>query len=90
MLSTWARQVGRHPAMSNPPSGSSFMKKEMMREQKYLQVFQCKNTVVEMEQDRLQRQRREKVELDKAPYPSVSAAPSHVQQHLACSGCTMD
>lgn len=76
--------------MSKPPSGSRFMKKEPVREQKHLQVFQCINSVVETEQDRLTRKREEQAELDKAPYPSVSTAPSHFQKHLACPGCTTD
>lgn len=88
-LFTWA-QVGGHPAMSKPPSGSRFMRKEPVREQKHLQIFQCINSVVETEQDRLTRKREEQAELDKAPYPSVSTAPSHFQKHLACPGCTTD
>lgn len=76
--------------MSNPPSGSCFMKKELAREQKHLQVLQCINTVVETEQDRLTGERKEQAELEKTPYPLVSAAPSHFQQHLACPGCTMN
>jgi len=51
------------------------MKNELVRGQKHLQAFQCVNPVVEMEQDRLARERKEQSGLDKAPSPMAAAAP---------------
>lgn len=91
MLSLWAGQVWGHPVMSNPPSGSCFMEKELEKgQQGYLQVFQCVNAMIEMVQDRLRRERKEQTGLEEAPSPSASAAAWRFQQRLVCPGCTGD